>query len=81
MTSKLKEYLKTVQELQSICNYSTIRFVIDVFRHQTEFRALIEYLEDGIRKNKYFDFFEGDDENSKNQIKEIKTIIREQKLK
>lgn len=81
MTSKLKEYLKTVQELQSICNYSTIRFVIDVFRHQTEFRVLIEYLEDGIRKNKYFDFFEGDDENSKNQIKEIKTIIREQKLK
>lgn len=76
MTSKLKEYLKTVQELQSICNNSTIRFVIDVFRHQTEFRVLIEYLEDGERRNAYFDFHENLSEGwYEDNIKNIKKIV------
>lgn len=78
MTSKLREYLKTVQELQAQCKVSD--FIIEVTTNDN-FRAIIDYNEDGIRKNKYFDFFEGDDENSKNQIKEIKTIIRNQRVK
>lgn len=76
MKSKLREYLKTVQELQAICNYSTRRFVIDVF-HQTEFRVLIEYLEDGELKRVYFDFHECHSEGwYEGNIKNIKTIVR-----
>lgn len=76
MSGKLREYLKTVQELQSICNNSTIRFVIDVFRHQTEFLVLIEYLEDGERRNAYFDFHDcRSEEWYEHSIKELKTII------
>lgn len=78
MTSKLREYLKTVQEQQVQCKVSN--FIIEVTANDN-FRAIIDYNEDGIRKNKYFDFFEGDNENNKNKIKEIKTIIREQYYK
>lgn len=75
MKGKLREYLKTVQELQSICNYNTRRFVIDVF-HQTEFRVLIEYLEDGEQKSAYFDFHDSLSEDwQEDNIKNIKTIV------
>lgn len=75
MSSKFREYLKTVQELQSICNNSTRRFVIDVF-NQNEFRVLIEYLEDGELKRTYFDFHECRSEDwCEDNIKKLKTIV------
>lgn len=78
MKSKLREYLKTVQEQQVQCKVSN--FIIEVTQNDN-FRVIIDYVEDEIRKNKYFDFYEDDDENSKEKIKEIKTIIRNQYYK
>lgn len=75
MTSKLKEYLKTVQELQLQCKVSS--FIIEVTSNDN-FRVIINYIEDEILKNKYSDFFEGDDERNKEKIKDIKAIIRNQ---
>lgn len=75
MSSKFREYLKTVQEQQAQC--MEFPFIIEVVS-SSNFRVIIRFYEDGIRKNKLLDFFEDDDENSKNKIKEIKTIIREQ---
>lgn len=75
MTGKLREHLKAVQELQAQCN--EFPFTIEVDSCSC-FRVIIRYYEDGIRKNKFVDFYEDDDENSKKEIKEIKKIIREQ---
>lgn len=78
MTSKLRGYLKTVQEQQAQCK--EYPFIIGVDSSSC-FHVIIRYYEDGIRKNKYCEFYEGDDEGSKNKIKEIKTIIRNQYYK
>ena len=78
MTSKLREYLKTVQEQQVLRKDGL--FIIEV---QTSFSfcVVIRCIIDGIRQNKGFEFFEDDDERNKEKIKEIKTIIRNQKAK
>lgn len=78
MKGKLREYLKTVQEQQVQCKVSS--FIVEVTKNDN-FRVIIDYVEDEIRKNKYFDFYEDDDESSKEKIKEIKTIIRNQYYK
>lgn len=75
MKSKLKEYLKTVQEQQVQCKVKS--FIIEVTSNDN-FRVIINYIEDEILKNKYSDFFEGHDERNKEKIKEIKAIIRNQ---
>lgn len=75
MKSKLREYLKTVQELQSICNNSTSRFVIDVFNHN-EFKVFVDYIEDDELKRAYFDFHDCRSEDwYEDNIKNIKTIV------
>lgn len=78
MKSKLREYLKTVQEQQTQCK--EFPFIIEVDSSSC-FHVIIRYYEDGIRKNKYCEFYDDDDERSKEKIKEIKTIIRNQYYK
>lgn len=80
MTSKFREYLKTVQELQ--VQGKVAEFTIDMTSNYL-FNVIIQYrYSDGMgeeRKRAYFDFYDGmDDEKCKDYIRQIKKIIREQ---
>lgn len=80
MSSKFREYLKTVQELQE--QGKVAEFTIEMTSNYLV-NVIIQYrYSDGMgeeRKRAYFKFYEDmDDASCKENIRQIKKIIREQ---